>query len=49
MPLKFQEDLQIGDELTYENKKIGTVLIDGLFPFALINLFNPDLNNFKNK
>ena len=49
MPLKFQEDLQIGDELTYKNKKIGTVLIDGLFPFALINLFNPDLNNFKNK
>ena len=49
MPLKFQKDLQIGDELTYENKKIGTVLIDGLFPFALINLFNPDLNNFKNK
>ena len=49
MPLKSQEEVQIGDELTCENKTIGKVLIGGPYPFALINLFNPDFAKFKNK
>ena len=49
LPIFANEELKIGDELLYENKKIGKVLINKPFPFALVNLFNPDYLEFKDK
>ena len=49
LPIITSKELKIGDELKYENKKIGKVLINKPFPFALVNLFNPDFSVFKDK
>ncbi len=49
LPIIASKELKIGDELKYENKKIGKVLINKPFPFALVNLFNPDFSVFKDK
>jgi len=49
LPIISSKELKIGDELKYENKKIGKVLINKPFPFALVNLFNPDFSVFKDK
>ena len=44
--IKTKTNVKIGDELKFENKVIGKILIDKPFPFALINLYNDDGNNF---
>ena len=49
MPLSSSEKLNIGDELTYNNMKIGKILIDGPQPFGLIKLVDPELEDFKDK
>ena len=49
MPLSSSEKLNIGDELTYNNIKIGKILIDGPHPFGLIKLVDPELEDFKDK
>ena len=49
MPIRTEESLKIGSELTYNNVKIGKVLINTPYPFALIKLYEPDLDEFKNK
>ena len=49
MPLSSSEKLNIGDELTYNNMKIGKILIDGPHPFGLIKLVDPELEDFKDK
>ncbi|MBD1150644.1 hypothetical protein IDH12_04585 [Pelagibacterales bacterium SAG-MED29] len=33
----------------FNNNKIGKVLIDNPYPFALIKLFDPEISVFKNK
>jgi len=49
LPLSSTEKLNIGDELTYNDIKIGKILIDEPFPFALIKILEPDLEEFKDK
>ena len=43
------KSLSVGDEITFEDKVIGKILIDKPYSFALIKLFDPDINNFINK
>ena len=48
LPLISEEILNIGDDLLFNNKKIGKVLIDKPFPFGLIKMFDPDLKSLEN-
>jgi len=49
LPIKSNVKLNLGDELTFNNVKIGKILINEPYPFALISLFNPDFSNFKDQ
>ena len=42
-------EVKIGDELIFDKIKIGKILIDKPYPFALVNFFDPDFSKFKNK
>ena len=48
-PLKSDKKLNIGSEVNYKDVKIGTILINDPYPFALIKLFDPDFSEFKDK
>ena len=43
------ERLEIDSEITFIDKAIGKILINSPYPFALINIFNPDFSDFKDK
>ena len=49
LPITSSEKLNIGDELTYNNTKIGKILIDKPYPFGLIKILEPDLKEFEDK
>jgi len=49
LPIKADQDLNIGEELYFGDIKVGKILINKPFPFALIKLLNPDLADFKDK
>ena len=49
MSIKTEKDLEIGDEIKYNDSVIGRILIDKPYPFALIKLFDPDFSVFKDK
>ena len=49
LPIKFDQELSIGDELKYNNVTIGKVLINKPMPFALVKLFDPDFSEFNDK
>ena len=49
MAIKTEENLKIGDELTFNDKVVGKVLINKPYIFALIKLFDPEYNLFKNE
>jgi len=49
LPISSNEKLKIGDEVIYNNIKIGKILIDQPYPFGLIKVVDPDLEEFKNK
>ena len=49
LPISSSEKLNIGDEITYKNNKIGKVLIDEPYPFGLVKIIEPALEEFKNK
>ena len=49
LPLFSEETLNIGDDLLFNNKKIGIVLISEPFPFGLIKIFDPDLKSLENE
>ena len=49
MSIKTESNLKIGDEIKYNDKVIGRILIDKPYPFALIKLFDPDFSVFKDK
>ena len=48
-PIKSSHKLEVGDELIFNNLKIGKILISEPYPFALIKLFDPEFSNFKDK
>ena len=49
LAIKTDGEVLIGDELNFGDKKIGKILIDKPYPFALIKLFDPDFLDFKYK
>ena len=49
LAIKTNDSIEIGSELTFNNTKIGKVLIGGSHPFALIKLFDPEFSEFKDK
>ena len=48
MPISTDSQLNISDEITFDNQVVGKVLIDGKYPFALFKLFDPNFNEFSN-
>ncbi len=42
-------NLSKGDELSFKKKKIGNILIGDPYPFAIIKLFDPNFEEFKNQ
>tara|TARA_B100000963_G_C22625301_1_gene672020 strand:- start:2063 stop:2956 length:894 start_codon:yes stop_codon:yes gene_type:complete len=48
-PILTDQNLNLGDELKYNDTIIGKVLINKPLPFALIKLFNPDFIEFYKK
>ena len=49
LPISSSEKLNIGDEITFNNIKIGKILIDQPYPFGLIKVIEPNLEDFENK
>ena len=49
MPIKIDQDLNIGDEIKFNDIVIGKILINKPLPFALIKLFDPNFSDFKDK
>ena len=49
LPISSSEKLNIGDEITFNNVKIGKILIDQPYPFGLIKVLEPNLEDFKDK
>ena len=43
------ERLNIGDEITFNNIKIGKILIDQPYAFGLIKVIEPNLEDFIDK
>ncbi len=49
LPILCSDKLNVGDELTFNDIKVGKVLIDFPFAFALIKLVDPNLAEFENQ
>ena len=49
MPIKTDKQLKLEDEVFFRNSKIGKVLIDKPYPFALIKMYDPDFKEFKDQ
>ena len=48
-PIETKTKLKEGSEIFYNEKAVGKLLISEPYPFALINLFSPDLKDFSDK
>jgi len=46
IPIIAKNNLKILDEIKFQDKIVGKVLIDGAYPFALIKLFDPNFSEF---
>ena len=49
MPIKTDQQLKLDDEIFFKDSKIGKVLIDKPYPFALIKMYDPDFKEFKDQ
>ena len=49
LPISSSQKLNIGDEITFNDIKIGKILIDQPYPFGLIKVLEPNLEDFKDK
>jgi len=49
LPLISEDNLKIGSEITLNGDSIGKLLIGNPFPFGLINIFDKNLSELKNK
>jgi len=49
LSLKTDEEIKIGEDLNFGKIKIGKILINNPYPFALVKLFDPDFSDFKDK
>ena len=48
LPIISSENLAVGDEIKYKNTVVGKILIDKPYPFGLIKIVDPNLEEFKN-
>tara|TARA_B100001093_G_scaffold396164_1_gene383194 strand:- start:1206 stop:2087 length:882 start_codon:yes stop_codon:yes gene_type:complete len=49
LAIKSDESIKVGNDLFFNNIKIGKVLIGSPYPFALIKLYDPEFSEFKDK
>ena len=49
LPISSSEKLNTGDEITFNNIKIGKILIDQPYPFGLLKVVDPNVEEFENK
>jgi folate-binding protein YgfZ len=49
LAIKTDEEINVGDDLNFGEIKIGKILINKPYPFALVKLYDPDFSDFKNK
>ena len=49
LPITSSKKLNIGDEITFNNIKIGKILIDQPYAFGLIKVLEPNLEDFIDK
>ena len=49
LPISSSEKLNLGEEIFYNNTKIGKVLIEQPYPFGLVKVVDPNIEEFENK
>ena len=49
MAIRADGDVEVGEDLNFGEIKIGKILIDKPYSFALVKLFDPDFSYFKDK
>ncbi len=49
LPISSTEKLNLGEEIFYDKIKIGKILIEKPYPFGLVKLIDPNVEEFQNK
>ena len=49
LPISSTEQLNLGEEIFYNKTKIGKILIEQPYPFGLIKVIDPNIEDFENK
>ena len=49
LPISSTEKLNFGEEIFYNNVKIGKILIEQPYPFCLVKVIDPNIEEFENK
>ena len=49
LPISSTEKLNLGEEIFYNKTKIGKILIEQPYPFGLLKVIDPNVEEFKNK
>ena len=49
LPISSTEKLNLGDEIFYNKNKIGKILIEQPYPFGLVKVIDPNIEEFENK
>ena len=49
LPISSTEKLNLGEEIFYNKTKIGKILIEQPYPFGLIKVIDPNIEEFENK
>ena len=49
LPISSTEQLNLGEEIFYNKTKIGKILIEQPYPFGLVKVIDPNLEEFENK
>ena len=48
LPIYSSEKLNVGEEIFYNKIKVGKILIDQPYPFGLIKVVDPNIEEFEN-
>ncbi len=49
LPIYSSDKLKMGEEIVYDKYKVGKIIIDKPYPFALIKVVDPNLEEFENE
>jgi len=49
LPISSNEKLNLGEEIFYNKNKIGKILIEQPYPFCLVKVIDPNIEEFENK